>query len=852
MNDTYLLVWWVALVILVVLGGALVQRSLSRPYFAFYLVVVVAVSIAIPAVIDSVSPEGGQFSGGWMMVLTAPVMIGGLVLLLGRAGDLLGLPRPLLWAAGMLALLAVVLGFYQFFDRVVFYGFGLVALALVFGLRRAGLLPLGLLTVGAVLYGMLVQSNLLDEIGRQIGPVFGLPVVVLFFLVPGVLAAASAAWLAVVLDGEAAIQRVRIASLAVAVFSVGYLVYSIYWASIWDQTSDGFTAPIWQGAASVTVLAAGMMLGLRLSGWRRVAGVAFTAAAALLIFQALGWGWQTSYHTLTEQRAARIEQALTRYYDQQGRYPEALKELAPRYLLAVPQPVILQRVGWCYQGGANHYRLGTFYREYFSLPTEFRLYAEAGQAPAPWACEEQAEFVESNYPSPSPWRFAEQPQGTPDPEPLPTDSPVELVAAGDVSRGSWSPDGSKLLFSQPDGSDGTQQELYLYDAARGEICPTGEEYSFSTGWLPDQHAWLADERLLYTDAGGRVLILEPCQPGGIDLSHLFGESPGEPPLELRDAIQILMAFDPRSGRALIQYNDRFWILDPVVQTVLPVEDIQPNPYDLHWDQAAFSPQAGRLAIARLNGREGQDGSTLYVLDPETGEIQLELAREQKTGQSAGQPEWLNEHTILLHGQGNLALLDLSREPLAEVSVLRDLFGLDLDYPDQVGSMTWLRREDGSFVLAVWVNHPRNQGIYLYDSAEEAVQTLHPERDVFLMFSGVEWIRLGQLENSQAGRDEQWVYRLDQPGQEPVRLNVEGHTQRSYSHLSALLLPEWSLAALASSQGVSLHDIRTGEQVAFYNLPAGGLPSSPWLTAVPDGSELLAVVSEVGLFRIPLE
>jgi len=147
--------------------------------------------------------------------------------------------------------------------------------------------------------------------------------------------------------------------------------------------------------------AAGAVMGIKARNWLRSSGFLFALLIPLLMFGAFTYGWAVSYHALTEQRAARIEAALERFHARHGRYPVELKELAPRELLWIPSQVILQDEDWCYQGGQDFYRLGAFWREYFSTPLELKIYASAGAPPETgWVCQDRLAEQKQKYDPP--------------------------------------------------------------------------------------------------------------------------------------------------------------------------------------------------------------------------------------------------------------------------------------------------------------------------------------------------------------------------------------------------------------------------------------------------------------------
>ncbi|MCL4561599.1 MAG: hypothetical protein M1281_13425 [Chloroflexi bacterium] len=193
-------------------------------------------------------------------------------------------------------------------------------------------------------------------------------------------------------------SRTRIVLWFAQVVSIlGALAYSIYWESIWDQTSDGLGAVFMIMIVELAAIGGAIFSDLVTSGWRRLVG----PLVVILVTGFMIWAPQAEYgiyKTITADRAARIQAAIEQYHTRTSVYPAALNELAPRDLLWVPQPVILRGEGWCYQGGANYYRLGVVYREWFSTPYSVRVYASTGTPSGEdWKCEQRMTELEALY-----------------------------------------------------------------------------------------------------------------------------------------------------------------------------------------------------------------------------------------------------------------------------------------------------------------------------------------------------------------------------------------------------------------------------------------------------------------------
>jgi hypothetical protein len=873
-----LLLWSLAPAFLVFLGGMLVRRAWPGPdgwpYFAFYLLSVAAVILTLHAVVSRMVDPTGTTQIGRAIITLLPAAAGALVLLFFHLRSLWGLHPALRLAALFLIVVAVISLISQINGLIENFIPPVIALALAMWLARSGsrFLIVPSLLVLAALIGW--NSGLMEYLfaglsGQESTPIIWLwmPVfMIMFFGVPALAVGLGAGHLyraaqPISPSGDSPFDRSRAVHLALALLLIGYLAFTIFWISVWDHTSDGMGGIFFTNPASMTAVAAGLFFGFVIKGWRVFSGAGFAVLVPILLLFAFNRGWQVSYHELTENRAGRIESALERYYTAHGKYPTELSTLTPRYLLSVPKPLILENVGWCYRAGEDHYRLGTYYREFFGFPVSFRLYAQAGSPPDEWACEELLYYVEARYPAAPMFTTGGSSQFVaPTPEPLPSSRPSigrqmlrPFFAAEQVMMGRWSADGRYLSFSVSEGDPPLNTHLYLYDAQSDEVCRTGEAYL--RHWnLYRQNAWLPDGRMLYLDALGRPYLLEPCNESHVDLTGLFGGSADRQWSEdIPPTIPINMPMfvhDPISGRALLEVADRYWLLDAGRGEAVVLEGLTPNPFDGHWDHAVFSPSGEQMALSRMNARDGRDGSTLYILDTQTLDILKEIHLPYASNQSAPMIRWLNENELTIGSEGVYSILDLRTEPPGETRVIEDIFGLGLRSPHETSSSASVQLDDGSYRLGLRANHPRNQAIYIYSSASGLVQTYHYEEDVILIFDGG-WFWLTHFENAVENRDNHIVIWPDQPGREHVLIEVEGHTPRSYAHLSLRLLPERGLAVFSSAQGVSLHDIHSGQPLAFYGLEGDPGSIEVYGSAAADEGALVVLADRGGLYRVPL-
>jgi hypothetical protein len=607
-----------------------------------------------------------------------------------------------------------------------------------------------------------------------------------------------------------------------------YLAYIIFWGSVWDQTSDGIFGVFISHQTALIAVGTGMIIALALRGAQRLAGIFFILILPVLFYQSFEAGWDVSYHEITEARAERITRALEVYRDREGQYPESLKALTPRDLLYIQQAMILAGEEWCYEGGQDTYRLAAFYREHFSAPVSLRVYKTAGEPSGPLPCEERLAAMKERYYSPMEDRQAMQPLV---PTPLPeVDVGIQkteiqpVLQAAAALPGSWAPEGNYFLF----GTQNADLTLHFLYGRTGEICTAAGRFP-RVDRLHEHHAWLPDGRLLFVDATGGIAVLAPCGP---ELKVLTNPA--------SDPFYQIGASASENG-----------ILDSRTLQVLPIPDVTPIQYDLHWDRAAWLPGGEQLVIARLNGRSGSgEGVTLYLVDGRTGSVQNSLFLEGEFGQSAPWVEGVGEWEVLIHGQGELLLLDFNTNPAEVTNVLGDLFGLDVKYPDEMSASGSHIMEDGSgYYLVARLNHPRNRATYLYDSTTQRVYIYDHEHHTLMLFPDGYLMEMARWEAMPSYRDEYDIVMADRPEVVQPRLRLEGHTPREYPHLSFAYLPQTSQLVVASAHGVSLVSLENGEMEAFWTLAGDGF--SPWLIAAPDGSALVASKDFGGLYYIPL-
>jgi hypothetical protein len=779
-----------------------------------------------------------------MSSLLSPSILGVIVFILLNLKELAGLnPRSKLLAYLLMAGSVVLLGvLWRSVLGIVFYTLpGVIALMVSWKFaRRFASSPIvfGLvILVIAILWFPLIQSS------RTTPAWMSVIWFLIVFAIPGMLVALPPL---LVTTGLSQKGLEEIARFVLAILLLVVLAFIIFWEGVWDQTMDfGMGVFIALIAGSATIVT-GMLWTVELRGKFRIVGFLYIILIPTLMYQAYEISSKTSYFTFTENRANRIEKALDRFHAREGYYPDTLWSLVPRDILFIQGPIIIRGENWCYEGARDSYRLAAIYREYWSLPISLHIYASAGIPPeGTWSCEERLARLKPLY---DPQVISSYPDTMPTPVPLPTsvvDFPrtviQPVVSATAIAVGKWSPNGLYLVFGMPEASGNRPLiRLQFLDAETGKVCPTGDTRwtsGFGDDGLASHYAWLPDDRLLYVSDAGEMVIISPCTDGMENISDSYPVT-----------FSKLPAYDDAGAFLLLQNQDGYWLMDGHTLDAYQVASVTPNPYEYHWDQFAWSLDKQHIAISRLNGQDAADGSTLYIIDVHTGEVERSLPLAVATDQSAPHIEWLSQDELLLQSKGTLTIVDLRYDPPRLTDVMKDIFLLDIAYPEDISSMTSLPNLEGSrYRIGVRVNHAHNQGIYLYDSITGQVQTFQYDSDTLFFFPDDQWMELPKFEVEPSYSDQFDLIWVGQPDKS-MHLTIKGHTPRSYPKLYLRYLPSSSQLAFGSSQGVSLTSISNGETIGFWQFAGKGSFSTYILPPASNGA--LAVLAEGdGLYYI---
>ncbi len=366
------------------------------------LLVLLGITVLVLALLNLVlwlNPYGRKISSSGLGLGLLPVLVALLVLLFINAREIVRLwatDRPILLALGSATL--ILLGLLWLAEHTAFYIVIVLSVALTLAwfvgtrLRLGWLVLLSLLSVGCLVFlsGGAFYIPSLDNPAwlntAQI--VISASAIVLVTFLP-------AALLYTQLKGTAPLEWRRFAwVLVLVIFLVAGAVYQVFWDGVWSSAHARAFEDHLPFSLFFISLMAGVLLAISLRGRRRLVGLAYVLLLLVAGTLALSWGWNVSAFTLTEARAARVNQAVGEYYRDNQRYPADLTQLTPRYLLYLPPPVVVSRGSWCYQGGEDFFRLGYVSGEFTYFKANFlaETFAQAGTIPAgSWNCDWQVE-----------------------------------------------------------------------------------------------------------------------------------------------------------------------------------------------------------------------------------------------------------------------------------------------------------------------------------------------------------------------------------------------------------------------------------------------------------------------------
>lgn len=169
-------------------------------------------------------------------------------------------------------------------------------------------------------------------------------------------------------------------TLSLGLLLVVIALRNLYSLTVWDNTHDSVGS--WLFIPLFATLLSGLTLLIALPSRAKLAGLLYILILPIVLITVSSQARKVDFRALTSQRADRVVQAIESFYAREGRYPESLSDLTPRFILALPEPVIIYGQTWCYESGDGYYRLGYVDREHWSDPRLIgRIHKEEGQPP---------------------------------------------------------------------------------------------------------------------------------------------------------------------------------------------------------------------------------------------------------------------------------------------------------------------------------------------------------------------------------------------------------------------------------------------------------------------------------------
>jgi hypothetical protein len=246
-----------------------------------------------------------------------------------------------------------------------------------------------------ILTGLMVPSHLIMD-DREPGLVSSF-VTTILFLLPSLALVNAALLLQAGLNAQAG--RWQVTCLILVGVLVLKTLHNLYELTVWDSTYDALTY-LWLIVPVCAVLLSAFMLFVVLPERTKLTGFLYVLVLPGLMIAASALAQGVDFRQVTNSRAERTARAIESYYAREGRYPETLSELAPRYLLSVPKPMIIYGQDWCYESGEEYFRLGYIDREHWSDPRLIgRVYKSAGELPEPHPmCLEEFNAIQNREP----------------------------------------------------------------------------------------------------------------------------------------------------------------------------------------------------------------------------------------------------------------------------------------------------------------------------------------------------------------------------------------------------------------------------------------------------------------------
>ncbi len=420
------------------------------------------------------------------------------------------------------------------------------------------------------------------------------------------------------------------------------------------------------------------------------------------------------------------------------------------------------------------------------------------------------------------------------PAPAATAAPITPIAPSVTATAvhflSWSPDGEFLAYLEhtledvavlPPFPPGT---LKFLNVRTGQTCDSSIVFPDGQYDRLDRIAWLPDGQFLVI-AADRFQRGTPCASDFTPLTDLFSEPVYE-----------IVASDLARSRFLINGEQGYWLYEPEIQLVLPIEESVQRDWRNGY---AWSPASDRLAIASVRDMPADFKVTTYAINARTGQVEdaIESTLRAGLGDLPG-PLWLSEDQFLIQetlDQG--PLLVTVGERVSQVAP--DLFGLrsvpsilDSEEVGLYATAAFLAGTETYHLVLAGVGVEANlPSLQLYHSETGDVEELPFRHTGGPTFSpDGRWLVLDArpIEGGYEGT-ELWLRQLDPAGSEAYRLIGDVPSSPAWSS-------DWANLAIESPAGISIFSIPDGAPLGswgnkdYHLFPLSWSPNSEFLVA----------------------
>jgi len=170
-------------------------------------------------------------------------------------------------------------------------------------------------------------------------------------------------------------------AFALGVLLLAKTFHNLYWLIAWDNTDDPLEY-FWLVVPILAVFFSSSAISMALQGRLKFTGVLYALFVPALLIIMANVAIQVDFREVTRERAGQIAEAVEAYHARSGEYPQTIADATPWYRISFPKPMVIYGQTWCYESGADYYRLGYVDREHWSDPRLIgRIYKAKGEVP---------------------------------------------------------------------------------------------------------------------------------------------------------------------------------------------------------------------------------------------------------------------------------------------------------------------------------------------------------------------------------------------------------------------------------------------------------------------------------------